>query len=183
MTSPANLSTGVTYNRSSIQHWLDTAAHPHLVRLLLPLRPASSLACPCRLPPLSSDDALALANSLIFASSDLEPSSLLKLARFAAESDDNCIFLAKINGFVEPLLNLMIHANDDEPEERNLKFSMYPKLGFAELLLNLKIGVGVGGGVTDEEEEEDQVRGRKRENLQKREKVEKEKREMVGVLS
>ncbi|OWM63799.1 hypothetical protein CDL15_Pgr006061 [Punica granatum] len=24
MTSPANLSTGVTYNRSSIQHWLDT---------------------------------------------------------------------------------------------------------------------------------------------------------------
>ncbi|PKI39621.1 hypothetical protein CRG98_040091 [Punica granatum] len=52
----------------------------------------------------------------------------------------------------------MTRADDDEPEERNLKFSLYPKLGFAELLLNVKIGVGVGvgGGATEEEEEEEE---------------------------
>ncbi|OWM75953.1 hypothetical protein CDL15_Pgr009598 [Punica granatum] len=62
----------------------------------------------------------------------------------------------KIDGFAELLLNLMTHADDDELEERNLKFSMQPKLGFVELLLNLKIRVGVGGSATEEEKEEDQ---------------------------
>ncbi|PKI42264.1 hypothetical protein CRG98_037380 [Punica granatum] len=77
MTSPVSLSTGVTYDRSSIQRWLDTGNN----------------TCP----------------------------ATMQLARFAAESDDNCIFLAKIDGFAELLLNLMTCADDDEPEEKNLK--------------------------------------------------------------
>ncbi|KAK4791540.1 hypothetical protein SAY86_031953 [Trapa natans] len=128
MTSPVSLCTGVTYDRSSIQRWLDggnntcpatmqvlssTDLVPNLTLQRL-IRNWSDSAQPAPLsspppllpdPPLSRDDALALAKSL--SSSSCLETSLKRLADFSAESEDNRIFLAKIEGFAEALLHLM----------------------------------------------------------------------------
>lgn len=81
-------------------------------------RPAPPSAPPPPDSPLSRNDTLALAKSLS-GSSGLQP-ALLRLERFAAESEDNCIFLGKIDGFADLLLNLMSSA--DDKQERSINF-------------------------------------------------------------
>lgn len=139
MRSPVSLCTGVTYDRSSIQRWFDSGNNtcpatmqvlsstdliPNLtLQRLIRIwsdssRPAPPSAPPPPDSPLSRNDTLALAKSLS-GSSGLQP-ALLRLERFAAESEDNCIFLGKIDGFADLLLNLMSSA--DDKQERSINF-------------------------------------------------------------
>ncbi|KAK9944024.1 hypothetical protein M0R45_009608 [Rubus argutus] len=127
MRSPVSLSTGVTYERSSIQHWLDSGHDtcpatmqilqskdfvPNLnLRRLInlwaqshgPMSPASS--------PILSDQQLRglvqyIANENEKFNQNLF-NSLAKMVDFAKASDENRRFLANFNGFVSAVVGVL----------------------------------------------------------------------------
>ncbi|XP_062020262.1 U-box domain-containing protein 28-like [Rosa rugosa] len=127
MRSPVSLSTGVTYDRSSIQHWLD-AGHdtcpatmqilqskdfvPNLnLRRLInlwaqshgPISPASS-------PTLSDQQLRGLVQYLANENEKFNQNlfnSLSKMVDFAKSKDENRRFLANFNGFVPAVVGVL----------------------------------------------------------------------------
>lgn len=127
MRSPVSLSTGVTYERSSIQHWLD-AGHdtcpatmqilqskdfvPNLnLRRLInlwaqshgPISPASS-------PTLSDQQLRGLVQYIANENEKFNQNlfnSLSKMVDFAKASDENRRFLANFNGFVSAVVGVL----------------------------------------------------------------------------
>ncbi|CAN0846872.1 U-box domain-containing protein 27 [Linum grandiflorum] len=119
MKSPVSLSTGVTYDRSSIQRWLDAGNNtcpatmqvldskefvPNhnlqpLIRIWSDNVPSPSTAAP-------SNEQIQLAVKDI-ENKDSRRRSLLKIASFAEESEENRTLLAKMDGFVARIANLV----------------------------------------------------------------------------
>ncbi|XP_061359852.1 U-box domain-containing protein 27-like [Gastrolobium bilobum] len=121
MKSPVSLCTGVTYDRSSIQRWLDNGNNtcPATMQVLqtkdfVPNRTLHSLiriwseSVTHRVDPPDSKSVLSR-DQVLQAIIDMDTrsenrfSSLVKLVRFAEDCEDNRVFLAKINRLV-PLL-------------------------------------------------------------------------------
>ncbi|KAL6218129.1 PREDICTED: U-box domain-containing protein 28-like [Fragaria vesca subsp. vesca] len=127
MRSPVSLSTGVTYDRSSIQHWLDSGHDtcpatmqilhskdfvPNLnLRRLInlwaqshgPFSPASS-------PTLSDHQLRGLVQYLAAENEKFNQNlfdSLSKMVNFAKSKDDNRRFLANFNGFVSAVVGVL----------------------------------------------------------------------------
>ncbi|CAI0554880.1 unnamed protein product [Linum tenue] len=127
MKSPVSLSTGVTYDRSSIQRWLDSGNN----------------TCPATMQVLDTKEFVPNANlhrliqtwssqnrhnplddSSAESASPLSPDKiqlvvkeigdLSKIASFAEESSENRRFLAKMDGFVAMLAALLIHSDDKD---------------------------------------------------------------------
>ncbi|CAI0555001.1 unnamed protein product [Linum tenue] len=127
MKSPVSLSTGVTYDRSSIQRWLDSGNN----------------TCPATMQVLDTKEFVPNANlhrliqtwssqnrhnplddSSAESASPLSPDKiqlvvkeigdLSKIASFAEESSENRMFLAKMDGFVAMLAALLIHLDDKD---------------------------------------------------------------------
>ncbi|CAJ1974684.1 unnamed protein product [Sphenostylis stenocarpa] len=121
MKSPVSLCTGVTYDRSSIQRWLDAGNNtcPATMQLLqtkdfVPNRTLQSLiqiwsdslrhsALPQHL--LSPDQVLPTLAQL--ETDSLRSASLSKLLHFAKDSHHNKLFLAKLEGFVDRLVRFL----------------------------------------------------------------------------
>ncbi|KAF8011933.1 hypothetical protein BT93_I0150 [Corymbia citriodora subsp. variegata] len=137
MTSPVSLCTGVTYDRASIQRWLDGGNNtcpatmqvlhtreivPNLtLQRLIRIwsesarRPAEQRPPPPPDSPPSRDRAVAAARSV--AGGGCAESSLPGILRFAGESEENCHLLAGIEGFPGALLR-MLDFDGDESESR-----------------------------------------------------------------
>ncbi|OWM91428.1 U-box domain-containing protein 28-like [Punica granatum] len=139
MRSPVSLSTGVTYDRSSIQRWLDdgnntcpatmqvlssTDLVPNLTlqRLIEIWSRSVRLDSPGSPPlppppppdsPLTPERVLSLARTITSSSCGGSfADSLEKISRFGRESEENCRFLARIDGFAGNLLGLLRNAGD-----------------------------------------------------------------------
>ncbi|KAE8709935.1 U-box domain-containing protein 29 [Hibiscus syriacus] len=128
MKSPVSLCTGVTYDRASIQQWLDSGNNtcPATMQVLLSKEfvPNRNLQ---RLIQIWSDSATRHqleANSpvpshdhinLLVKQLDNENfvSSLQKIVWFARESEENREFLARIDGFVNAVFDFMINVEPD----------------------------------------------------------------------
>ncbi|KAK4790086.1 hypothetical protein SAY86_017390 [Trapa natans] len=138
MKYPVSTCTGVTYDRSSIQRWLDSGNNtcpatmqvlsstdlvPNLTlqRLIdiwsLSLRLDSSDSPPSPPPsppsdsPLSAENILSLARSITSSSSGAGiVDSLTKISRYCRESEENARFIARIDGFASHLLRLLHNA-------------------------------------------------------------------------
>ncbi|XP_038901738.1 U-box domain-containing protein 27-like [Benincasa hispida] len=121
MQSPVTLTTGITYDRSSIQHWLDSGHNtcPATMQVLhnYDLVPNSSLK---RLIQIWSDSLLDLSQSdhILTLVDDLHTNrngsvslsvsaSLSKLLCFGARLEQNVKFLGRIHGFVPVLLDVL----------------------------------------------------------------------------
>ncbi|CAI0555000.1 unnamed protein product [Linum tenue] len=133
MKSPVSLSTGVTYDRSSIQRWLDSGnntcpatmqvldtkefvPNANLHRLIQtwssqnrhnPLDDSSAESAS----PLSPDKIQLVVKEI---GGEEKESDLSKIASFAEESSENRMFLAKMDGFVAMLAALLIHLDDKD---------------------------------------------------------------------
>ncbi|CAI0554879.1 unnamed protein product [Linum tenue] len=133
MKSPVSLSTGVTYDRSSIQRWLDSGnntcpatmqvldtkefvPNANLHRLIQtwssqnrhnPLDDSSAESAS----PLSPDKIQLVVKEI---GGEEKESDLSKIASFAEESSENRRFLAKMDGFVAMLAALLIHSDDKD---------------------------------------------------------------------
>lgn len=141
MKSPVSLCTGVTYDRSSIQRWLDNGNNtcPATMQILqtkdfIPNRTlqrliqiwSDSVRDRVDLPdsPLSGDS-FDKRDQLLVALTDLESGSenrfesLEKILRFAKDSDENSVFLAKTEGFVALLVGFL--ENVDGGVERSVE--------------------------------------------------------------
>ena len=122
MKSPVSLCTGVTYDRSSIQRWLDNGNNtcPATMQILqtkdfVPNRTLQRLIqiwsdsvrhrVDSPESPLSTES-VDRRDQLLVAITDLESGSenrfesLVKIVQFAKDSEENCVFLAKTEGFV-----------------------------------------------------------------------------------
>ncbi|CAN6567660.1 unnamed protein product [Malus baccata var. baccata] len=146
MKSPVSLCTGVTYDRSSIQRWLDDGNNtcPATMQLLhtkdllpnrnlqrliqiwsdsfrLPPRNSTSSSPPSSpfQPPLPKDQIRHLIHRL---DAYTEPSSsfdsLSKIAQFARESDDNRKILAERDGFIQVLVEFL--GGSGNAEDKNI---------------------------------------------------------------
>ncbi|KAL5053288.1 hypothetical protein RYX36_033970 [Vicia faba] len=141
MKSPVSLCTGVTYDRSSIQRWLDNGNNtcPATMQILqtkdfIPNRTLQ------RLIQIWSDsvrdrvdspdshlsgDSCDKRDQLLVAMTDLESGSenrfesLEKIVRFAKDSEENSVFLAKTEGFVALLVGFL--DNVDGGVERSVE--------------------------------------------------------------
>lgn len=133
MKSPVSLCTGVTYDRSSIQRWLDDGNNtcPATMQVLhtkefVPNRTLQRLIqiwsdsvqrrvdSPESSPPkplLSQDQVLGLIRRLD-RHSDSSFDSLSKIVCFARDSDENRRFLTGADGFVPTLVELLANAGD-----------------------------------------------------------------------
>ncbi|KAK8710024.1 hypothetical protein V6N13_145368 [Hibiscus sabdariffa] len=128
MTSPVSLCTGVTYDRTSIQRWLDTGNNtcPATMQVLqtkdfVPNRNLQRLiqiwsdsvarrqlhAEPVGVP--SQDQVRALIKQLDIGNI----SALTKIACFARESEENREFLARTDGFLNAVYDFMRNAESD----------------------------------------------------------------------
>ncbi|KHN09591.1 U-box domain-containing protein 27 [Glycine soja] len=124
MKSPVSLCTGVTYDRSSIQRWLDAGNNtcPATMQLLhtkdfIPNRTLQSLIQiwsdsllrhPTPSEPLPSpDQVLRTVFDFKSDSDSLRFGSLSKLLLFAKDSLQNKLFLAKLEGFVNQLVRFL----------------------------------------------------------------------------
>ncbi|CAL0325185.1 unnamed protein product [Lupinus luteus] len=133
MKSPVSLCTGVTYDRTSIQRWLDNGNNtcPATMQVLYTkdFIPNSNLQ---RLIQIWSDsvqqrvdspESKAMTEShsvpsrdqVLTAVADVEGNSrvdqLVKIVRFALDSDENRDFLVKIEGFVARLVSLLFNVD------------------------------------------------------------------------
>ncbi|XP_030543700.2 U-box domain-containing protein 27-like [Rhodamnia argentea] len=138
MTSPVSLCTGVTYDRASIQRWLDGGNNtcpatmqvlhsrdfvPNLTlqRLIRiwsdSARPADQPPPPPPDSPPSRDRALAAARSVAAGGAGECADALPRILWFASESEENRGFLARIEGFPSALLRLL-DFDGDESERR-----------------------------------------------------------------
>lgn len=127
MKSPVSLCTGVTYDRSSIQRWLDNGNNtcPATMQVLqtkdfVPNRTlqsliqiwSDSLRHPLHSP---SPESLLSKDQVLLAISDLQTpprlDSLAKIARFALDSEDNRDFLARTECFLPLLVGLLDNVN------------------------------------------------------------------------
>ncbi|KAL9329741.1 hypothetical protein ACSQ67_004744 [Phaseolus vulgaris] len=135
MKSPVSLSTGVTYDRSSIQRWLDNGNNtcPATMQVLqtkefVPNRTlqrliqiwSDSLHHPLHLPhsPTSTHSlSLPSKNQILLAISDLQTraqnriDSLAKIARLAQDSEENRDFLVRTECFVPLLVGFLDNVN------------------------------------------------------------------------
>ncbi|XP_027942113.1 U-box domain-containing protein 27-like [Vigna unguiculata] len=122
MKSPVSLCTGVTYDRSSIQRWLDAGNNtcPATMQLLqtkdfVPNRTLQSLiqiwSDSLRHSNLLSPDQLLLTVAQLETHS-LRSASLTKLLHFATDSHHNKLFLAKLEGFVNQLVRFLNNVDD-----------------------------------------------------------------------
>ncbi|XP_027339511.1 U-box domain-containing protein 27-like [Abrus precatorius] len=120
MKSPVSLCTGVTYDRSSIQRWLDSGNNtcPATMQLLrtkdfVPNRTLQNLiqiwSDSLLHPPVS--EPLPSPGQIIQAVADLDTEHrfglLSKIFHFAQHSPENKLFLAKIEGFVNQLIRFL----------------------------------------------------------------------------
>lgn len=141
MKSPVSLCTGVTYDRSSIQRWLDNGHNtcPATMQVLqnkefVPNRTLHRLIqiwSDSVRNRVDSPDSPTVADSelsreqLLAAITDLESrsnyrfDSLAKIVRFAQDSDENCDFLARTEGFVSMLVGFL--DNVDGGVEQNVE--------------------------------------------------------------
>ncbi|CAI0554882.1 unnamed protein product [Linum tenue] len=140
MKSPVSLSTGVTYDRSSIQRWLDSGnntcpatmqvldtkefvPNANLHRLIQtwssqnrhnPLDDSSAESAS----PLSPDKIQLVVKEIggeeKESGRNCSFDDLSKIASFAEESSENRRFLAKMDGFVAMLAALLIHSDDKD---------------------------------------------------------------------
>ncbi|KAI3418318.1 U-box domain-containing protein [Psidium guajava] len=140
MKSPVSLCTGVTYDRASIQRWLDGGNNTcpatmqvlhsrdfvpnltlqRLIRIWSDSAPDARLAdqpSPPPESPLSRDRALSAARSVAAGGAGECADSLPRILRFASESEENCGFLARMEGFPCALLRLL-DFDGDESERR-----------------------------------------------------------------
>ncbi|XWS44760.1 hypothetical protein CRYUN_Cryun15aG0075300 [Craigia yunnanensis] len=132
MKSPVSLCTGVTYDRASIQRWLDSGNNtcPATMQVLQSKEfvPNRNLQ---RLIQIWSDsvarrqlDAVSATNSIVVPSQDQVKvlvkqlddncfSSLTKIVCFARESEENREFLARMDGFLIAVFDFMRNAESD----------------------------------------------------------------------
>ncbi|EOX92452.1 hypothetical protein QUC31_003644 [Theobroma cacao] len=132
MKSPVSLCTGVTYDRASIQRWLDSGHNtcPATMQVLQSKEfvPNRNLQ---RLIQIWSDsvarrqvEADSAATSVVVPSPDQVKvlvkqldnncfSSLAKIVCFAKESEENCEFLARMDGFLNAVFDFMRNADSD----------------------------------------------------------------------
>ncbi|XP_054820118.1 U-box domain-containing protein 28-like [Prosopis cineraria] len=121
MRSPVSLCTGVTYDRSSIQHWLD-AGHdtcpatmqvlsskdfiPNLTlhRLIQNLKLSPSLSSPSKISP---EQVTSLIHEIQQHENDDISVSLSKIAEFVGYSDENRIFLSNFHGFDSTIVRVL----------------------------------------------------------------------------
>ncbi|KAF5457996.1 hypothetical protein F2P56_022064 [Juglans regia] len=133
MKSPVSLCTGVTYDRSSIQRWLDNGNNtcPATMQVLqskefVPNRTlqhliqnwSDSAHSPVESPP-SLDQLQDLMKDLRTKTENSNNNSrtldsLTKIVRFAKESEENRNFLAKMDGFIVTLLEFLGNAGGRE---------------------------------------------------------------------
>ncbi|XP_057490438.1 U-box domain-containing protein 28-like [Actinidia eriantha] len=126
MKSPVSLCTGVTYDRSSIQTWLDgghntcpatmqilpsTDFVPNLTLRSLILHWSQSSQSN---PPVLSKQQLLDSIKKIEKTEDNRLDSLSRIADFAKFSDENREFLASMDGFVPTILGIMKNVDDIE---------------------------------------------------------------------
>ncbi|KAK7282353.1 hypothetical protein RIF29_11045 [Crotalaria pallida] len=127
MQSPVSLCTGITYDRSTIQRWLDNGNDtcPATMQLLhtkhfIPNRTLHSLiqiwsdSVHRRFEPPGSTpkDRLLQAIEDVFDSHTANRfDSLVEVLRFAEDSDENRAFLAKIDGFVGKLVRFLCNVD------------------------------------------------------------------------
>ncbi|XP_043722974.1 U-box domain-containing protein 27-like [Telopea speciosissima] len=132
MKSPVSLSTGVTYDRSSIQQWLDYGNNTcpatmqvlhtkdfvpnHTLHRLIQIWSNSLSPSSSSTPSLSHDQA----RHLIF-SNDCSD-SLSKILDFAIESDDNRKFLANTDGIVSVIVGVLGNDADLSTFEHAVRF-------------------------------------------------------------
>ncbi|KAE9584221.1 putative aminoacyltransferase, E1 ubiquitin-activating enzyme [Lupinus albus] len=113
MKSPVSLCTGVTYDRSSIQRWLDNDFVPNRnLQSLIQIwsdsvqnrvdSPESKAVTESELVP-SRDQVLSAIADVERHCENNRVDSLVKIVRFALDSDENRDFLAKVDGFVARL--------------------------------------------------------------------------------
>ncbi|XP_004502912.1 U-box domain-containing protein 27-like [Cicer arietinum] len=125
MKSPVSLCTGVTYDRSSIQRWLDDGNNtcPATMQILhtkdfVPNRTLHSLiqiwtdsvhhrVDPPVSPSVLSKDQILQAINELGSSGSNRFGSITKTVRFAQDSDQNRAFLAKLDGFVPLLVSFL----------------------------------------------------------------------------
>ncbi|CAJ2676878.1 unnamed protein product [Trifolium pratense] len=141
MKSPVSLCTGVTYDRSSIQRWLDNGNNtcPATMQILqtkdfVPNRTLQRLiqiwsdSVRHRVDStysIISNESVDKRDQLLVAITDLESGSenrfqsLEKIVRFAKDSEENCVFLAKTEGFVALLVGFL--DNVDGGVERSVE--------------------------------------------------------------
>ncbi|KAK9272612.1 hypothetical protein L1049_002987 [Liquidambar formosana] len=136
MKSPVSLCTGVTYDRSSIQKWLDKGNNTcpatmqvlhskdfvpnHNLQRLIQIWSNSLHRRVDSAPlPLSPDQARALIDE-IDRSPHTRLASLSKLVCFARESEENRNVLGKIDGFVNMLVDLLGNVDGLVDEKANL---------------------------------------------------------------
>ncbi|ESW09692.1 hypothetical protein PHAVU_009G148200 [Phaseolus vulgaris] len=136
MKSPVSLCTGVTYDRSSIQRWLDAGNNtcPATMQLLqtkdfVPNRTLQSLIqiwsdslrhSTVPHPLLSPDQVLPTVAQL--ETHSLCSASLTKLLHFARDSHHNKLFLAKLEGFVNQLLRFLDNVDGGLVASANTQF-------------------------------------------------------------
>ncbi|MED6180730.1 hypothetical protein PIB30_012879 [Stylosanthes scabra] len=132
MKSPVSLCTGVTYDRSSIQRWLDNGNNtcPATMQVLqtkefVPNRNLQRLIqiwseslrhstdSPDRTDSVLSKDQVLAAFAHLQSRPDDRLDSLAKIASFARDSEDNRKFLARIEAFVPALLGFLLNVHDD----------------------------------------------------------------------
>ncbi|MED6213555.1 hypothetical protein PIB30_094504 [Stylosanthes scabra] len=132
MKSPVSLCTGVTYDRSSIQRWLDNGNNtcPATMQVLhtkefVPNRNLQRLIqiwseslrhspdSPDRTDLVLSKDQVLAAFAHLQSRPDDRLHSLAKIASFARDSEDNRKFLARIEAFVPALLGFLLNVHDD----------------------------------------------------------------------
>ncbi|KAJ1405069.1 Zinc finger, RING/FYVE/PHD-type [Sesbania bispinosa] len=143
MKSPVSLCTGVTYDRSSIQRWLDDGNNtcPATMQILhnkefVPNRTLqrliqiwsdsvrhrvdSSESPPATESVLARDQLLAAINDLEDSRSENRFDSVSKIVSFAQDSEENRDFLARTEGFVPVLVGLL--GNVDSRVQRSIEF-------------------------------------------------------------
>ncbi|KAL6994824.1 hypothetical protein U1Q18_042253 [Sarracenia purpurea var. burkii] len=102
MKSPVSLCTGVTYDRSGIQTWLDNG-HKN---------------CPATMQILPSTDFIPNLTRRRFIDLCIEKqninrlNSLSQIADFATYSDENRSFLARTNGFISTIFGILKNAEE-----------------------------------------------------------------------
>jgi len=141
MKSPVSLCTGVTYDRSSIQRWLDNGNNtcPATMQILqtkdfVPNRTLQRLIqiwsdsvrhrvdspeSPLSTESVDRRDQLLVAITDFDSGSENRFESLVRIVRFAKDSEENCVFLAKTEGFVCVLVSFL--DNVDGRIERSVE--------------------------------------------------------------
>lgn len=129
MKSPVSLTTGVTYDRSSIQTWLDKGNNTcpatmqvlqskdfvpnHTLQRLIQiwsnsaLRRVDSASDSVRVPTLSQEQVRVLIREIKEEGGGSRAESVAKIVCFSRESDENRKFLGKIDGFVAMLVDFI----------------------------------------------------------------------------